>query len=246
MRRRRRWASTPTPRSPSPTPCASTWPSSASAAPSCSASGRTRLAAWAEAFPELARERELDLRGEPREGWREALPVFPAGEEVATRDAGRKVMQALKPFTPDDGRRVGRPRRVEQDRVRGRRRLLRHARRPQHRLRDPRARDGLDRERDRARAGDAPPLRLDLPDLLRLHAPRRAALGADGAARRRGSGRTTRSPSARTARPTSRSSTTWRCGRSRTSGTSARPTRTRRRWRGGSRSSARTARSRWR
>ena len=27
-------------------------------------------------------------------------PVFPAGEEVATRDAGRKVMQALKPFTP--------------------------------------------------------------------------------------------------------------------------------------------------
>ena len=26
--------------------------------------------------------------------------MFPAGEEVATRDAGRKVMQALKPFTP--------------------------------------------------------------------------------------------------------------------------------------------------
>ena len=39
-------------------------------------------------------------RGEPREGWREALPVFAAGEEVATRDAGRTVMQALKPFTP--------------------------------------------------------------------------------------------------------------------------------------------------
>ena len=59
-----------------------------------------RLGVWAAAFPELARERELDLRGEPREGWREALPVFPAGEEAATRDAGRKVMQALKPFTP--------------------------------------------------------------------------------------------------------------------------------------------------
>jgi len=59
-----------------------------------------RLAAWTGAFPELARERELDLRGEPREGWREALPVFPAGGEVATRDAGRTVMQALKPFTP--------------------------------------------------------------------------------------------------------------------------------------------------
>jgi transketolase len=59
-----------------------------------------RLAAWTVAFPDLARERELDLQGEPREGWRDALPVFPAGEEVATRDAGRKVMQALKPFTP--------------------------------------------------------------------------------------------------------------------------------------------------
>ncbi len=59
-----------------------------------------RLAAWRAVFPELARERELDLRGEPREGWREALPVFPAGEDVATRDAGKKAMQALKPFTP--------------------------------------------------------------------------------------------------------------------------------------------------
>jgi transketolase len=59
-----------------------------------------RAASWAAAYPDLARERELDLRGEPREGWRDALPVFPAGEEVATRDAGRKVMQALKPFTP--------------------------------------------------------------------------------------------------------------------------------------------------
>jgi transketolase len=59
-----------------------------------------RVASWAAAFPDLARERELDLCGEPREGWREALPVVAAGEEVATRDAGRKVMQALKPFTP--------------------------------------------------------------------------------------------------------------------------------------------------
>ena len=59
-----------------------------------------RVTAWAAAFPGLARERELDLRGEPRDGWRESLPVFPAGEDVATRDAGRVVMQALKPFTP--------------------------------------------------------------------------------------------------------------------------------------------------
>jgi transketolase len=59
-----------------------------------------RLASWADAYPDLARERELDLSGRPRDGWLEALPAFPAGEEVATRDAGRAVMQALKPFTP--------------------------------------------------------------------------------------------------------------------------------------------------
>ncbi|MFN0155900.1 MAG: transketolase [Gaiella sp.] len=59
-----------------------------------------KLAAWATAYPELAAERELDLRRVPREGWREKLPVFPAGEAVATRDAGKKIMQAVKPFTP--------------------------------------------------------------------------------------------------------------------------------------------------
>jgi transketolase len=59
-----------------------------------------RFAAWTDAFPELAHQRELDLTRAPRDGWREALPSFPAGEEVASRDAGRKVMQALKPFTP--------------------------------------------------------------------------------------------------------------------------------------------------
>jgi transketolase len=59
-----------------------------------------RLAAWSTAHPDVARERELDLAGVPREGWLDALPVFPAGEEIATRDAGKAVMQALKPYTP--------------------------------------------------------------------------------------------------------------------------------------------------
>ena len=36
----------------------------------------------------------------PRPGWGDALPEFEAGEDVATRDAGKTVMQALKPFTP--------------------------------------------------------------------------------------------------------------------------------------------------
>ena len=59
-----------------------------------------RFAAWVAAHPDLARDWELDRRGEPREGWRDALPVFPAGEDVATRDASKAVMQAIKLFTP--------------------------------------------------------------------------------------------------------------------------------------------------
>jgi transketolase len=59
-----------------------------------------RFAAWQKAFPACARDWELDRRKEPRGGWREALPVFEPGEDVATRDAGKKVMQAVKRFTP--------------------------------------------------------------------------------------------------------------------------------------------------
>ena len=59
-----------------------------------------RFEAWKTACPECAEDWELDRRKEPRDGWREALPVFPAGEDMATRDAGKKVMQAIKSFTP--------------------------------------------------------------------------------------------------------------------------------------------------
>ncbi len=59
-----------------------------------------RLAAWSAVEPELAAERELDLAGRPRDGWLDALPTFAVGTDIATRDAGKTVMQALKPFTP--------------------------------------------------------------------------------------------------------------------------------------------------
>jgi transketolase len=55
---------------------------------------------WAAAHPDVAAERRRDLEGTPREGWLDALPTFEAGEEIATRDAGKTVMQALRPFTP--------------------------------------------------------------------------------------------------------------------------------------------------
>jgi transketolase len=59
-----------------------------------------RLAAWADAHPDAAADRELDLQRRPRDGWKEALPSFEAGEQIATRDAGKTVMQALKHFAP--------------------------------------------------------------------------------------------------------------------------------------------------
>ncbi|HEY7729971.1 MAG TPA: transketolase [Gaiellaceae bacterium] len=59
-----------------------------------------RFAAWSAAFPDVARDWELDRSGAPRAGWLDALPEFPAGEEMATRDAGKAVMNALAPFTP--------------------------------------------------------------------------------------------------------------------------------------------------
>jgi transketolase len=61
---------------------------------------QNRFEVWSEAFPKLREDWEADRTGKPRSGWIEALPTFPAGEEVATRDAGKKIMQAFKPFTP--------------------------------------------------------------------------------------------------------------------------------------------------
>ncbi len=61
---------------------------------------RNSFERWAEAFPKLREYWDADHTGKPQPGWIEALPKFPAGEEVASRDAGKKVMQAFKPFTP--------------------------------------------------------------------------------------------------------------------------------------------------
>ena len=59
-----------------------------------------RFGAWSAAFPDARADWDQVQSGKPRPGWVEALPEFPAGEELATRAAGKAVMQALKPFTP--------------------------------------------------------------------------------------------------------------------------------------------------
>ena len=88
-------------RSPCRRRCVSTWRVVARARRRARAGvGRAARRPGPSRSPELAAERERDLAGVPRDGWLEALPVFPAGEAMATRDAGSKVMAALQPYTP--------------------------------------------------------------------------------------------------------------------------------------------------
>ncbi|HZS29750.1 MAG TPA: transketolase [Gaiellaceae bacterium] len=59
-----------------------------------------KLAAWSAKYPGL-RERWGQVHtGKPLPGWVEALPTFEPGGEVATRDAGAAVMEAIKHHTP--------------------------------------------------------------------------------------------------------------------------------------------------
>jgi transketolase len=59
-----------------------------------------KLSAWSAKYPALREDWDQVNTGKPRPGWAEALPSFEPGEEVATRDAGAKVMEAFKRFTP--------------------------------------------------------------------------------------------------------------------------------------------------
>jgi transketolase len=59
-----------------------------------------RFQDWRKRFPEMAADWDLAWAGQLREGWREALPSFEAGEELATRAAGKKIMAAFSEFAP--------------------------------------------------------------------------------------------------------------------------------------------------
>jgi transketolase len=59
-----------------------------------------RLQAWRDAHPELAADWDLAWAGQMRDGWRQSLPVFKAGEEIATRSAGQKAMACFGEFAP--------------------------------------------------------------------------------------------------------------------------------------------------
>jgi transketolase len=56
---------------------------------------------WRERHPDLAADWDLAWDGAGlREGWREVLPRFSAGETLATRAAGQKVMAAFSEYAP--------------------------------------------------------------------------------------------------------------------------------------------------
>jgi transketolase len=59
-----------------------------------------RAQAWRERYPKLAGEWDRAWAGRLRDGWREALPTFAAGEKIATRSAGQKAMAAFGEYAP--------------------------------------------------------------------------------------------------------------------------------------------------
>ncbi|OFW61026.1 MAG: transketolase [Actinobacteria bacterium RBG_16_64_13] len=58
------------------------------------------LAKYKEAHPDLARQWEDAMAGRLPDGWKEKLPIFAAGEKMATRSASGKVLNALAGVVP--------------------------------------------------------------------------------------------------------------------------------------------------
>lgn len=59
-----------------------------------------RFEAWSRAFPDLRRDWDQVHTGRPRPGFADALPRFPPGTDMATRDAGKTVLNAVKRYLP--------------------------------------------------------------------------------------------------------------------------------------------------
>ncbi len=131
---------------------------------------RSASTPWREAFPEMAADWDRAWQGRLRDGWREALPTFAAGEQIATRSAGQKTMAAFAEFGPTM---IG----GAADLVESTKTLFEgggefssvHAgRNVPFGIREHG--DGRDRQRRLRARRHRQAVRLDVPDLLRLHA----------------------------------------------------------------------------
>jgi transketolase len=59
------------------------------------------FAGYKAAFPELAAEFERTQAGKLKDGWEKAIPSYPAGKPMATRNAGGAVMNAIAANVPE-------------------------------------------------------------------------------------------------------------------------------------------------
>ena len=62
---------------------------------------KKKFAGYAEANPQLAAEFERTQKDVRKDGWIKAIPSFPAGKPVATRNAGGAVMNAIAEIVPE-------------------------------------------------------------------------------------------------------------------------------------------------
>jgi len=60
-----------------------------------------KLAAYREAFPDLAKDWDLYVNGQLPQGWKDKIPAFSAADKpIATRSASEKVLAAIAPSLP--------------------------------------------------------------------------------------------------------------------------------------------------
>jgi transketolase len=59
-----------------------------------------RFESWREAFPDMAADWDRAWAGQMEKGWRETMPSFKAGEQLATRAAGQAAMAAFAEYAP--------------------------------------------------------------------------------------------------------------------------------------------------
>jgi transketolase len=74
----------------------------------CKTKGKEVGAAWSAkfaeyktAYPELAAEYYRTSKGKMADGWEELIPVFPTDKQIATRNAGQVIMNAIAKIVPE-------------------------------------------------------------------------------------------------------------------------------------------------
>jgi transketolase len=77
------------------------WRSAVDRGSAAEAEWNTLFQGYKTAFPELAAEFDRTQAARLKDGWEKAIPSFPAGKPVATRNAGGSVMNAIAESVPE-------------------------------------------------------------------------------------------------------------------------------------------------